>query len=208
MAVIRRTNTPEKIQDLVNSFSSNFELDGDTYWSPQKVLQARCGHCIEAALLALVICRYHNIEAGLINLQSVAADTDHVICAFRRRGRWGAIAKCNHAVLRYREPVYRSPRELVMSYFHEYRDDDGIITLRQYSRLVPYARLDRVHPGWEWAEEKLDDIALCLDEAPHYPILRRGQRTRRADPIERHTGNIVEWCRPYVRTKLPKIPRH
>lgn len=204
--LIRRAGSAEKIQDLVNRYSSNFELAGDTYWSPRQMLRARCGHCLEGALLALLIFRCHNITAGLVDLKAVK-DLDHVICAYRRRGRWGAVSKTNHAVLRYREPVYRTLRELAMSYFHEYRDNAGYITLRSYSRLVKPEQLDRAYPGWAAATEKLEAIALCVDEARHYPVLAPRQRLRRADPIERYTGSIVEWRRQHVRTRLPARPR-
>lgn len=204
-ALIRRTGTAEKIQNLVNRYSSNFELDGDTYWSPRQVLRACCGHCLEGALLALFLFRVHHIPAGLVDLKAVN-DLDHVVCAFRRRGRWGAVSKTNHAVLRYREPVYRSVRELAMSYFHEYRDQAGHITLRSYSRPVRPEQLDRAYPGWATATEKLEAIALCVDEARHYPILAPRQRLRRSDPVERYTGSIVEWRKPQVRARLPELP--
>lgn len=205
--LIRRANTPGRVQDLLDRFPANFEPYGDTCASPRQVLRIGSCHCIEGALLALVIFQAHRVEAGILDLKAVAHDFDHVVCAFRRRGRWGAVSKSNHAVLRYREPVYRSPRELAMSWFHEYRDDAGRITLRSYSRLIPAARLDRVRSDWPVADEDLWDIAAAIDDARHYPILTRGQRLRRSDPIERVAGKLVEWRRPDRRGAAPERVR-
>jgi hypothetical protein len=108
----------------------------------------------------------------LLDLEAVQ-DTDHVIAVYRVDGHWGAIAKSNFSGLRCRAPVYRSLRELVMSYFEDYVNLRGERTLRAYSRPVNLARFDRVHPGWMTWESDLWWIPEYLLEIPHTPILAR-----------------------------------
>jgi hypothetical protein len=98
-------------------------------------------------------------------------DTDHVIAVFRLRGHWGAIAKSNFSGLRYREPVYRSLRELVMSYFEGYVNLRGERTLRAFSRPVNLARFDHARPGWMVSEADVWWIAEHLVGVPHTPLL-------------------------------------
>ena len=109
--------------------------------------------------------------ALLLDLEAVQ-DTDHVVAVFRVRGHWGAIAKSNFSGLRYREPVYRTLRELVMSYFDGYINLRGERTLRAYSRPVSLARFDRRRPGWATAEGDLWWIAEHLLEIPHARLLQ------------------------------------
>jgi hypothetical protein len=114
-----------------------------------------------------------------------------VIALFKKGNRWGAISKTNHGVLRYRDPIYRDPREIAMSYFNEYFLDDGTKTLRSYSKPFDLSRR-----GDEWlaTKEKLDNIAIALDGSPHIDIMKKSaaSRLRRADPIEIKAGKIVE----------------
>ena len=131
----------------------------------------------------------------LLDLQTAAdvPDTDHVVALFRRRGRWGAVSKTNHAVLRYREPVYRTVRELALSYFHEYFLDDGRKTLRAYSR--PFDLRKHLRRGWLTDERDLHWLVDALDASPHARIAHLGavREFRRADVIEREAGKLTEW---------------
>lgn len=131
----------------------------------------------------------------MVDLTAVKRDDDHVLAVFRQHGCWGAITKTNHAVLRYREPVYRSIRELVLSFFHEYFMDDGRKTLRSYSLPVDLSRFDR--RGWMTAEEDVWYIPDHLADVRHFPLLTRAQiaTLRRADPTEINAGKLVEWKR-------------
>ena len=115
-----RLDTPQKIQDFLDKTPANFELDGDTVRSPRMMLQARMAHCAEAALFAAAALMFHGRQAWLMDLRALPRDQDHVVTLFRERGLWGAISKTNHAILRWRDPIYRSARELAMSYAHEY----------------------------------------------------------------------------------------
>ncbi|MDB5194355.1 MAG: hypothetical protein JWN50_369, partial [Parcubacteria group bacterium] len=109
---------------------------------------------------------------------------------FRREGLWGALSKTNHAVLRYREPVYRSIRELVMSYFHEYFLPDGKKTLVSYSK--PYD-LSKIGTGWLTSKEELFGLVEALDRSEHIDILPKSHKLRRADKIEIQAGKLVEY---------------
>ena len=118
--VFRKLNSPKKIQDFLNKIPINFEEKGDTFISPRKILETNKCHCIEGALFAALALRFHGYKPLVVDLTSSNDDYDHVIAVFKKHGKWGAISKTNHGVLRYREPVYSNIRELVMSFFHEY----------------------------------------------------------------------------------------
>jgi hypothetical protein len=122
----------------------------------------------------------------------VRPDLDHVVTLFRKDGYWGAVSKTNHAVLRYREPVYKNIRELVMSYFHEYFLFDGRKTLRAFSK--PFD-LSKHGTSWITTEENLATLAHLLDTSPHTKILSPKQirNLRKADKIEIKAGKIVEY---------------
>ncbi len=144
-------------------------------------------------MLAALALRLHGYPPLIVDLTSTAEDLDHVIAVFKQHGHWGAISKTNHAVLRYREPIYKTIRELVMSYFHEYTTDDGKKTLRSYSEPVDLSRFD--DRGWMTDEEDVWYVAEHLVEIPHTPLLSRNQiaTLRRADPIEIKIGKMKQW---------------
>ena len=136
--VFKKLNSPQKIQDYINSLPFNFEKDRETCMSPRKVLETKTAHCMEGAVFAAA-CLEFNGEKPLILDLLVAKepfDFDHVVAIYKKFGCLGAISKTNHPVLRYREPVYKTLRELIMSYFHEYYLEDGRKTLREYSNLL------------------------------------------------------------------------
>jgi hypothetical protein len=139
---------------------------GTTAWSPRRVLREGTAHCLEAAVFAAAALRVLGHPPLLLDLEAIQ-DTDHVLAVFRLRGHWGAIAKSNFSGLRYREPVHRSLRELVMSYFEGYINLRGDRTLRAYSRPVNLARFDRVHPGWAVADAELWWIPAHLLRVTH-----------------------------------------
>jgi len=141
-----------------------------TAWSPRAVLRERTAHCLEGAVFAAAALRVLGHPPLLLDLEAVQ-DTDHVIAVFRLRGHWGAIAKSNFSGLRYREPVYRSVRELVLSYFEGYINLRGERTLRAFSCPVSLARFDRSHPGWMVSDAPLRWIAEYLVEVPHTRLL-------------------------------------
>ena len=175
-AVLRRLDTPVKIQKFLNDrIVQNHELHGDTALSVRGVLQKRHAHCIEGAMLAACALWIHG-EPPLILYLSATQDFDHAITLFRRNGYWGAISKTNHAPLRYRDPVYRTLRELAMSYFHEYTNRRGQKTLRSYSRSFDMRRIDP--KLWVTNPKNCWSVVEQLLETRHYPLINRRQEER------------------------------
>lgn len=195
----KKLNSPQKIQDFVDAIRINFELNGDTCRSPLMVLTHGKAHCVEGAMLAASILWYHGAKPLLMDLRSTADDEDHVVAIFKERSGWGAISKTSHAVLRYRDPVYRSVRELAMSYFNEYFLENGKKTLRSYS--VPFNLL-RYGTSWLTSKENLWHIPEELDECKHFTIAdaRTIRSLRLADPIERKAGKLMEQKKKPQRT--------
>lgn len=191
LRVFRPLTTPRRIQDFLDSIPMNF--DDDSCLSPRRVLRERRAQCMEGAMLAAAALRLAGYPPLVMDLKSTDEDDDHVVAVFRDDGYWGAISKTNHGVLRYREPVYRSVRELAMSFFHEYFLDDGRKTLRSYSRPVDLSRFDA--RGWMTAEEDIWYVPDHVDDVRHFPMLNRTQiaRLRKAHPVERAMGKIREW---------------
>ncbi len=145
-------------------------------------------------MLAALALRVHGERPLVLDLTAAAGDQDHVVALFRRYGCWGAISKTNHAVLRYREPVYKTVRELVLSYFHEYfLQSNGKKTLRSFSRPIDLSRFDK--KGWMTSEEDVWFVPEYLADVHHTSLLSRAQIAsfRPAETIEREAGAIVEW---------------
>lgn len=203
LKVLKPLSTPRKIQDFINKIPVNFETRGETCMSPRRVLKENKAHCIEGAILAAAILRLQGHKPLIVDLTAAERDDDHVIAVFKQHGHWGAISKTNHVVLRYREPVYKTVRELVMSYFHEYFDDKGRKNLRSFSMPVDLSRFDDIE--WVTSENDLWDIANHLVEVPHNDILTRPQiaTLRKADKIELKV-DYVDWRTP-IKLKLKKL---
>lgn len=181
-ATLRRLSTPEKVQSYLDGLTYNSEPDGDTVRSPRRVLRDRTAHCAEGALLAAAAFRVHGRPPLLVDLEAVR-DDDHVLAVYRERGHWGAVATSKFAGLRYRAPVYRTVRELVLSYFEHYYNWDGERTLRAYSRPVSLARFDRI--GWMTAEEDLWPVVEHLSVISHTPLIPAAAARRLARLDER-----------------------
>jgi len=193
IALIKKLNTPAKVQDFLNGLKFNFEEDGiGTIKSPIRVLREKNAHCMEGALLGAYILSLHGHKPLILHLQTTKGDLDHIIALFKENGLWGALSKTNHGVLRYREPIYRNIHELVISYFHEYFLNDGKKTLRKYSEIL---NLNVFQKGWEVEEENLFGIDDELDKIKHYDIAPKKvfKKLRKADKIEIEMGRIVEY---------------
>jgi hypothetical protein len=190
--LLKKLNTPAKIQDFLNTLEFNFEKSGETLKSPLFTLRARKAHCFEGALLGAYILSLHGFTPYLLYLKVEKPDYDHVIVPFKVDGFWGALSKTNHAVLRYREPIYKNIRELVMSYFHEYFLDNGQKTLRQYSNLLD---LDKFERDWITADFYLWCVDEELDKIKHFDIVPKShlKKLRKADKVEIKAGKIVEF---------------
>lgn len=162
--VLRGLKTPALIQGYIDALTYQHE---DTAWSPRRVLRERKGHCLEGALVAAAALRVQGKPALLMDLEATR-DDDHVVALYRERGLWGGIAKSNYAGLRFRSPVYRTLRELALSYFDQYYNLRGERTLRRYSVAVDLARLDG--RGWMTAEEDVGCVAELLTAARHFSL--------------------------------------
>lgn len=148
---------------------------------------------MEGALLAAAAFAYHGQLPLLLDLQTIPKDEDHVVTLFNVDGYWGAISKTNHSILRYRDPVYKTVRELALSYFHEYMMLDGKKTLRAYSE--PYDLRVYKPEAWVVSEGELDYIAEELDDSRHFPIApeKNMKAVRRASAIEIKALDFTEW---------------
>jgi hypothetical protein len=192
-ALFKKLNTPAKVQDFLNTIPINFEKDGkDRLKSPLMVMRKWNAHCIEGAILGAYILSLHGHKPLLINMRAIKPDFDHVIAPFKIGNLWGALSKTNHVVERYREPVYRDIRELVMSYFNEYYLENGKKTLRQYS--VPL-NLNIFEKNWMLLEKDLWGIDQELDKIRYYDIAPKSvvKNYRRADPIEIKLLKLTEF---------------
>jgi hypothetical protein len=164
LRTLRALNTPVRIQKFIDELTYQY---ADTAGSPQRVLRERKGHCMEGALLAAAALRVNGHPPLLMDLEAVH-DDDHVIALYRERGLWGGIAKSNFAGLRFRSPVYRTLRELAMSYVEHYYNLRGERTLRAYSLPVNLTPLDRCN--WMTSEEEVWCVPERLIEAKHYAL--------------------------------------
>lgn len=196
LRTLRGLKTPAAIQDFLDAIPMNFETKGDTCMSPRRVLREKRAHCVEGAMLAALALRLHGHPPLVMDLRARDDDDDHVVAVYKTRGGFGAISKTNHGTLRFRDGVYKTVRELAMSYFHEYTNAKGEKTLRSFSRPVDLSRFDA--KGWMTAEDDVWYIPEAVDDARHYPILGSAQSKmlRKADAMERNIGSLLEWPEP------------
>lgn len=194
LKILKKLNTPKKIQDYIDKIPINFEPEGDTCLSPRRVLRENRAHCIEAAMLATLALRIHGHKPLIVDMTASKDDDDHVIAVFKQNDCWGAISKSNHGVLRYREPIYKSIRELIMSYFHEYiNNKNSKKTLRSFSNPLDLSRFDK--QNWITSEKDVWFIPEYLIKIKHTRILNKKQvyNLRKADHMELRIGEVTQW---------------
>lgn len=192
LQILAKLDTPQKIQDYINTLPINFEKQGETCLSPREVLCRKTAHCAEGAMFAAVALWFHGQKPLLLDIKTSRDDYEHVVALFKRHGHWGAISKTNHAVLRYREPVYKTIRELALSYFHEYFKDNGTKTMRSYS--APFDLSTIKDQSWIIDEKDVWDVIFELNKSRHFNILSKVQikGLRKADRIEIEAGKLKE----------------
>src|SRR5450631_4761901 len=166
---LRSLKDPHGIQRFLDDMPYHL---ADTAWSPRRVLRENTSHCFEGATFAAAALRVNGYPPLVIDLEA-EHDTDHVIAVYKQHGHWGAIAKSNYTGCRYREPVYRTLRELALSYFHIYFNLRGERTLRRYSRPVNLRRFDR--DQWMTSEKNIWVVPNHLCDIPHTPLLNPAQ---------------------------------
>jgi len=172
LRALRSLKTPQGIQRFLEELPYHH---AKTAWSPRRVLRERSAHCFEGAVFAAAALRVNGFKPLIWDLEGIR-DTDHVLAIYQVDRYWGAIAKSNFAGLRFREPVYRSLRELAMSYFESYYNLLGERTLRAFSRPVDLARFD--HLNWMTTEKPVWFIAEHLCGIPHTPVISEKQAER------------------------------
>jgi len=195
---LRSLKTPVGVQRFLDGMPYHI---AQTAWSPRVVLRKRTAHCLEGAIFAAAALRVLGYPPLLLDLEA-DNDTDHVLAIFKVRGHWGAVAKSNFTGCRYREPIYRTLRELALSYFHIYFNLRGERTLRRYSRPVNLARFDK--DEWMTAEDNIWEVPNYLCDIPHTSLLRPAQirNLTRVDPRSVR-GEMVG----YRRTASKPLPR-
>lgn len=194
-SVLQPCRNPRALQDFINAIPINHEPTGDTCYTVREVLKYRRAHCIEAALVAACALWLHGEPPLLLDLRA-ARDWDHVLALFRRGGLWGAISKSNHVQLRGRDPVYRSIRELALSYFHEYHNAEGERSLREYSRPFDLRGIDPKY--WVHGDAGAWEIERRIDSIRHYALFRPAQARNlsKIDAMEWKAKRLVEYPEP------------
>lgn len=204
--IIKKLNTPAKVQNFLDKMPFNFEEGGETYWSPVKVLTKNKAHCFEGAIFSCFCLQQIGIENYLMDLKvkNLKKDSDHTLCIFRINKFWGAVSKTNHSVLRWRDPIYQNFRELAFSYFHEYFLDTGEKTLLSFSK--PFDIWKKFGDKWATDEKDLDEIAGALDKSLHINFVPKENRrfVRKAGLTEIRGANIEEWRRNIKYSKIKK----
>ena len=183
LAIFRRLTTPAKIQRYVDELAYDTGAGGDRCRSPRGVLQEKMAQCMDGALFGAAALRMNGHPPLLLDLEA-EHDSDHVLALYRVRGLWGAIAKSNYSGLRFREPVYRTLRELTMSYFENYFNLRREKTLRRYSRPVNLRRFDQ--RDWMTASEDVWYIPEYLLTIPHTALFTAAAE-RRLNTVDRRT---------------------
>ncbi len=194
LTIFKKLNTPIKIQDFLDSIPFNHEKKGETCMSPRKVLREKTAHCMEGAMLAYTALTLNKEETYIVSLKvNDDRDYDHIVTLYKRNGYWGAISKTNHAVLSFRDPIYKTIRELVLSYFNEYfLVSNGKKTLVGYSDKI---NLKKFGTKWMTEEKDLFDISGKVFKMKHKPIVPKDNRKfiRPATKLECQAASIERW---------------
>lgn len=166
-ALLLGLDTPVKIQAYLDTTRYRAEYSN---YCPLRVLSEGQAHCLDGALFGAAALRRLGYPPLLVDLfPDPGMDDDHVLAIFRTHGRWGAVAKSNFVGLRYREPVYQTLRELIMSYFEQFYNVNRVKTLRTYTLPLNLARFDRL--GWEYTQEGADAIEKALLARKRHPLI-------------------------------------
>jgi hypothetical protein len=182
--LIARLPTPLAVQDYLNRLPYNTEPapGGATLRSFRGVVRHGTAHCLEAALFAAVVLEQHGYPPLVLSFESID-ELDHVIFVYKRRGRWGSVARSRDPGLHGRRPVFASPRALALSYADPYVDYTG--------RVTGYAVVDVGHEmnGYDWrlADTNIWKVERMLLDYPHRRIKTSNRRFRQ----------LRKWYRAY-----------
>jgi len=180
--LIRSFASPRKIQDFLDE--TPYSAD-EFYRCPLRVIRDRKAHCFDGAVFAAAMLRRIGYPPLILELLPNARDDDHLLAVYKINGFWGAVGQSNFSGLRFREPIYHTLRELVMSYFEQFYNVVREKTLRGYGLPMNLARYDAL--GWEIQDEPLDQIAKDLDRQRHFSLLTPEQEAHLSLLDERST---------------------
>jgi hypothetical protein len=166
--ILERLTTPNKIQIFLDEIDYSIE---ETNRCPFYVLRDRMANCFDGAVFAAAMLSRLGYPPLILDMLPNGRDDDHVLAVYKRDGHWGAVAKSNFAVLRFREPVYRTVRELVMSYFEQYYNVDREKTLRAYTRPLNLQVFDKYQ--WMTRNETMKRIEQRLSKMRPVRLLTR-----------------------------------
>ena len=187
--ILQGLDSPTKIQAYLDTTAYRPEYSN---FCPLQVMQTRRAHCLDGAIFGAAALRRLGYPPLLVDMfPDPGMDDDHVLAVFRRSGRWGAVAKSNFVGLRYRDPVYKTLRELVMSYFEQFYNINGVKTLRSYTPALNLRRFDR--QGWEWSEEGANAIEQALLKRRRLALITDEMAAELAevDPISYQAGLTI-----------------
>lgn len=166
--VMAQLTTPIKIQSFLDHLTYSKET---IYRCPLRVLRERMAHCFDGALFGAAALRCLGYPPLILNMRAIVQDDDHLLALYKRDGRWGAVAKSNFVGLRFREPIYRTLHELVMSYFEQFYNVERKKTLRSYTVPLNLKAFDK--SKWMTSDESLDRIGSRLDEIRKVRLVTR-----------------------------------
>lgn len=200
-----RLGTSSKVQDYLDALSVNFELSGESNFSPITVFEKKTAHCFEGAVFAAAALSFHGHKPLVMDFATAYDDEDHTVALFKRGKYWGAISKTNHAVLKFRDPIYASVRELAMSYAHEYYLWDGRKSLRGYSRPFDLSKYEP--QKWITSGESLDWLMEQVSRSHYFPVIPKNfeQHLRRASNVELKALKIIDFADPRKKIKGNRV---
>jgi hypothetical protein len=166
--IMTQLTTPSKIQDFLDELPYHAKSN---YRCPLRVFREHIAHCFDGALFAAAALRHLGHPPLILNMLPNDRDDDHMLALYKRNGHWGAVAKSNFVGLRFREPIYRTLRELVMSYFEQFYNVEREKTLRSYTVPLNLKAFDELN--WMTSDESLERIGQRLDRIRKVRILTR-----------------------------------
>jgi len=176
--ILGRLTTPGKIQAFLDELDYSIE---ETYRCPLRVLRERVAHCYDGALFAAGMLRRLGHPPLILEMLPNHRDDDHLLALFKQDGHWGAVGKSNFVGLRFREPIHRTLRELVLSYFEQFYNVEREKTLRGYTLPLNLESFDR--HGWMVKDEPLERIAEKLDRMRRVRVLTL-KMVKRLSPLD------------------------
>jgi len=179
--ILSGLHSPARIQAFLDSIPYSTD---DFYRCPLRVLRERTAHCFDGALFAAAALRLIGLPPLIVDMLPNDRDDEHLLAVYKIADHWGAVGKSNFVGLRFREPVYRNLRELIMSYFELFYNIEREKTLRGYTRPLNLATFDRLN--WMTSDEHLEAIATRTDEIQRRPLLAR-RMVRRLSPLDKRS---------------------